>query len=128
MAARRYSRQREQIYHCVRARCDHPTAEMIYQELKPNSPGLSLGTVYRNLKLLTEEGRLHRLPFAVDRYEANTTPHGHMECLSCGQVVDLEVDAHRLRELFASSGARESMELLTVIFRGHCTLCKAEKV
>ncbi len=123
MAGRRYSRQREQIYHCVLRRKDHPTAEMVYQQLKPDCPGLSLGTVYRNLKLLTEEGRLLRLPFAVDRYEANTIPHGHLECKTCGDVIDLDLDAHRIHDLLSCSGSNTNLELFTVIFRGLCNKC-----
>lgn len=58
MAQRRFSRQREQIYRAVYGRRDHPTAEMVYQQLKPDMPRLSLGTVYRNLHQMAQEGRL----------------------------------------------------------------------
>ena len=49
MPKTRYSKQRELIYENLKARCDHPTAEAIYSDLKKDNPGLSLGTVYRNL-------------------------------------------------------------------------------
>ncbi|MCD8145440.1 MAG: transcriptional repressor [Oscillospiraceae bacterium] len=125
MSGRRYSRQREMIYHCVQGRHDHPTAEMVYQQLKPTSPGLSLGTVYRNLNLLTDEGQLLRLPFTVDRYDANTAPHGHLECRTCGQVIDLDGDASKVCDLFASANAGNDLECCTVIFRGQCADCRA---
>ena len=48
--AQRFSHQRERIYQTVLERRDHPTAEMVYQQLKPEMPRLSLGTVYRNLQ------------------------------------------------------------------------------
>ena len=67
MAGKRYSRQRELIYQAVLGSKEHPTAEMVYQWLKPVAPNLSLGTVYRNLTLLAEEGVLIRMPFPVDR-------------------------------------------------------------
>ena len=60
MAGKRYSRQREMIYRAVVGSKEHPTAEMVYQWLKPANPNLSLGTVYRNLNLLAEEGILIR--------------------------------------------------------------------
>ena len=55
MAGKRYSRQRELIYEAVKGSKEHPTAEMVFQWLKPENPGLSLGTVYRNLSLLSQE-------------------------------------------------------------------------
>lgn len=88
MAGQRYSRQRELIYQAVLASREHPTAEMVYSALKPQHPNLSLGTVYRNLNLLAQEGKLVRMPFPVERYDAHTRPHTHFCCRSCGGVFD----------------------------------------
>ena len=70
MAGKRYSRQRELIYQAVLGSKEHPTAEMVYQWLKPVAPNLSLGTVYRNLTLLAEEGVLIRMPFPVEDWKS----------------------------------------------------------
>ena len=59
--SQRFSHQRERIYRAVLESQDHPTAEMVYQRLKPELPRLSIGTVYRNLQLLAREGRLLEL-------------------------------------------------------------------
>ena len=59
MKGKRYSRQRELIFEALKASHEHPTAEMMYQWLKPENPNLSLGTVYRNLNLAGRRGR-HR--------------------------------------------------------------------
>lgn len=91
MAGKRYSRQRELIYEAVRKSREHPTAEMVYQWLKPDNPNLSLGTVYRNLNLLAQEGILIRMPFPVERYDADVRPHSHFRCRDCGRVFDLGV-------------------------------------
>ena len=53
----RYSRQREMIYQYLLTSEEHPSAETVYNDLKPEMPELSLGTVYRNLKLLEELGK-----------------------------------------------------------------------
>ena len=53
----RFSQQRERIYQTVLESRAHPTAEMVYQQLKPEMPRLSLGTVYRNLQQMAREGR-----------------------------------------------------------------------
>ena len=54
---RKKSRKREAMLAALRATTEHPTAEMLYNTLKPEYPELSLGTVYRNLSVLAEEGR-----------------------------------------------------------------------
>ena len=60
MALKR-SRQREMIKSFLMGRKDHPTADVIYSNLKQQDPNLSLGTVYRNLKLLSDMGEILRL-------------------------------------------------------------------
>ena len=89
MAIKRYSKQRELIYDAVMNTNEHPTAETIYIWLKPDNPALSLGTVYRNLNQLVEEGNVMRLPFPVERFDAKTKPHAHFMCNDCGCVYDL---------------------------------------
>ena len=91
MIQRRYSRQRELIYNCLLETKEHPTAEMVYQWLLPDNPNLSRGTVYRNLKLLAEDGLLMRMHFPVERYDACTRQHPHFCCRVCGAVSDLEL-------------------------------------
>ena len=125
MAGKRYSRQRELIYQTVCATDEHPTAEMVYQWLKPANPNLSLGTVYRNLNLLADEGIIMRMPFPVERYDANTEPHTHFRCKKCGGVFDLtlaydpEVDAAGMAQ--NPDFQIHSHEL---IFSGLCPSCK----
>ena len=54
-----YSKQREEIINILKESYSHPTAEEVYLLAKEKNPNISLGTVYRNLKLLTEEGIKH---------------------------------------------------------------------
>ena len=56
----RYSKQRELVMQTVQHLCDHPTAEEIYDAAVKECPGLSLGTVYRNLNSLVDAGRVRR--------------------------------------------------------------------
>ena len=101
MAAKRYSRQRELIYHALMNSKEHPTAEMVYQMLKPENPNLSLGTVYRNLNLLAEQGQVLRIRSAEgpDRFDAAPKPHEHLICVRCGKLTD--VDLGDLRPLLS---------------------------
>ena len=56
MAALKYSRQRESIKEFLMTRKDHPTADVVYENVRKIYPNISLGTVYRNLSLLSELG------------------------------------------------------------------------
>lgn len=129
MEQKRYSRQRELIYNCLRSTKAHPTAEMIYQTLKPEHPKLSLGTVYRNLNQLADAGLITRMPFHVERYDADTSPHGHFCCDECGNVYDLNVPdtAREAQGICADAGFAFRRE--TRLFYGMCEAClKTEAV
>ncbi|MDD5938207.1 MAG: transcriptional repressor [Clostridiales bacterium] len=128
MAGKRYSRQRELIYQAVCDSDQHPTAEMVYQWLKPANPSLSLGTVYRNLNLLADEGILVRMPFPVERYDADTRPHTHFRCRQCGCVFDFKISYDR--EIDAAAGTAEPefrIEDHTLLFSGLCPRCLEKK-
>ena len=90
----RYSKQRELVMQTVQALCDHPTAEEIYDAAVKECPGLSLGTVYRNLNSLVEAGRVRRvsIPGKADRFDHTLPWHSHLYCTVCGSVTDAEVD------------------------------------
>ncbi|MEZ4627095.1 MAG: transcriptional repressor [Eubacteriales bacterium] len=91
MKTMRYSHQRERIFRAVSERCDHPTANMIYEQLKLEMPRLSLGTVYRNLNQLSDAGRLKKIPLADGscRFDKTKESHSHIVCDQCGAVADV---------------------------------------
>ena len=86
----RNSRQRQRILEIVRETDSHPTADWVYKQLKEEIPDLSLGTVYRNINVLIEQGQIEKLPYGstFDRFEAKTQPHYHFICEKCGLVED----------------------------------------
>jgi len=128
MPSKRYSRQRELIYQAVRDTTEHPTAEMVYQWLKPANPNLSLGTVYRNLNLLAEEGILVRMPFPVERYDAHTQPHTHFRCRRCGRVLDLDVAYDGAIDRQAAQADPDLLlERHDLVFYGLCGGCRQEE-
>ena len=94
MAARKHSRQRDSILQFLMTRKDHPTADIIYMNVRQRNPSISLGTVYRNLTLLAENGEIKRLNMGdgVDHFDADTSPHYHLFCEKCGGVVDLKME------------------------------------
>ena len=93
----KYSRQRESILNALNEKLDHPTAEMVYNCVKQEQPNISLGTVYRNLNQLVEQGTLRRIatPVSGDRFDIRVDPHAHLLCTCCGRVLDLAAAAQR---------------------------------
>ena len=88
---RRNTQQRNIIYDIVASRNTHPTADWIYEQAKKQIPNISLGTVYRNLKVLVEEGKILEINDGkVSRFDANISLHHHFKCENCGSLYDIE--------------------------------------
>ena len=85
MATLKYSRQRECIREYVQKCKEHPTADQVYAEIKREFPNISLGTVYRNLSLLSEIGEIQKLSNfgGADHFDGCVTPHCHFMCKEC---------------------------------------------
>lgn len=93
MAERKYSKQREAILNFLAKRKDHPTADVIYQEVRKEFPNISLGTVYRNLALFHEEKRIFSLHpgDGKEHFDGNNQDHYHFFCNHCQKVLDLNL-------------------------------------
>ncbi len=125
---RKHSKKRDAILRCVRSTTIHPSAEWVYQQLKPDYPQLSLGTVYRNLNLFREEGAIASLGVVggLERFDGNPNPHVHFVCLRCGAVQDvgelqLPVELMQQAEHYISG----EIEQCTLSFSGLCSQCKS---
>ena len=90
---KKYSKQRELILDTLRNRKDHPTVDMLYQDLKPIMPNIGIATIYRNISELYEEGQIKKIKCkeGPDRYDGNEIQHIHFECEGCQQIFDIEV-------------------------------------
>ena len=121
----KYSRQRELIKETVLNLNTHPTADEIYSLLKPANPGISLGTVYRNLKLLSDSGDIIKIsvPGAGDRFDRRTGEHHHLLCDCCGRICDLEVELRALIERKIHTDTGFSVSGLELIAHGSCPDC-----
>lgn len=117
--------QRRIVYNIVMQACDHPTAEEIYEQAKKLKPGIAMGTVYRNLGILADEGQiLHiHMPDGPDRYDKTLRRHEHMECIVCGSVVDAELG--NLTDMIAERSGLE-IHSYELSLRGVCPNCREE--
>jgi Fur family transcriptional regulator, peroxide stress response regulator len=129
MARYKRSRQRERILELLQSTGHHPTADWIYQRLKDEFPSLSMGTVYRNLSVLAEQGLISRIDFGstFDRFDANTARHYHFVCERCGAIVDLELPVDDSLNDRVSSATPFTALRHRIEFYGICDRCQAEE-
>ena len=121
----KYSRQRECIRDFLIHRIDHPTAETIYMNVRETFPKISLGTVYRNLSLLSELGEIQKISTGIgpDRFDGNTAPHYHVICQKCGCVQDLDMENINHINILAENAFDGRIEGHFAYFFGTCKSC-----
>lgn len=125
MATTKFSRQREAILRYLKSTTSHPTAELVYNEVRKSYPQVSLGTVYRNLNLLSENGSILRLQCGdgSEHFDATTASHPHLFCRECHSLIDLPgaVKPDLLSDIAADyRGRLESYSLMCFGLCEHC--------
>lgn len=123
--ANKYSRQREAIKEYLAHTKEHPTADTIYMNIRGTYPNISLGTVYRNLNLLAEQGEIMKLNCqdGSDRFDGNPKPHYHFLCNGCGKVLDIEMESIEHINKIAGAGFSGKIEGHVTFFYGQCPDC-----
>lgn len=123
-------RKRNAILAYLRQTDEHPSAEMVYNHVKPEFPDLSLGTVYRNLAMFKEQGEIISIGSVngVERFDGNAAPHVHFVCTGCDTVADLpqiNVPEELNQKVTNQTGGQINMCQLT--FVGQCNKCLTKK-
>jgi Fe2+ or Zn2+ uptake regulation protein len=101
----------------------HPTAQELFERLRPEMPTMSFATVYNTLAAFTSAGLCvsRTLTRGSARFDPNTAPHDHAVCDDCGRVVDVHRGGRagkRNAEL-----ADFDVRLVERIYRGLCADC-----
>ena len=125
----KHFRKRDAILSCLRQTTVHPSAEWVYNQLKPEYSDLSLGTVYRNLALFKEQGIIASLGTVkgVERFDGNTLPHVHFVCTDCDAVVDLpQIQVPDSLSASAEECAGCRVEACQLTFTGICEQCNTK--
>lgn len=127
MSQTRMTKQRAIILEMLRSVDTHPTADEIYGMVREKMPRISLGTVYRNLELLTNSGEILRLDRAgaQKHFDGNTMPHQHVRCKSCGRIGDVmsPVPVPSIQDAAAPGFIIEALEME---FIGLCGACHGQ--
>ena len=120
----RHSDVRDKIYEYLCGTKTHPSANMIYNDLKSSIPKLSLGTVYTNLKLFEELGQVVRVANVngFERYDADTSEHVHLVCDECGAVIDI-MDADIRKAKKACQAGQAKIKSIQIVLHGTCEKC-----
>ena len=130
MATTKHFRKRDAILTYLQGTNVHPSAEMVYADLKQQIPDLSLGTVYRNLNLFKEQGLAITVGTVkgVERFDGNVNPHVHFFCTDCGAVLDLpEMDVPQQLVSTAAGQIGGTVEQCQMTFTGLCRDCVPAK-
>lgn len=125
---RRGSRQKQAVLESVSLHADHPTADCILHRVRKHFPGTSLSTVYRNLRILVDEGDLVAVvgPGAEVHYDHKTWNHCHVQCRICGKVCDVNHYPLDFSGIPPSSASGFTVEGISVTFTGMCEECTAK--
>ncbi len=104
----------------------HPTASELYDMVRKRLPRIGLGTVYRNLELMAENGMILKLEVGgtQKRFDATTDTHYHIRCTGCGKVDD--IDTPVMDDLVNAAAANSSYQVVGhhVEFTGICPGCQ----
>jgi Fe2+ or Zn2+ uptake regulation protein len=121
----RETKQRRMVFETIKGTSSHPTADWIFENVRTSVPKISLGTVYRNLSVLKDEGLIREFQ-GTDRrahYDAKLTPHAHFICSDCSAIFDVhstvEFDWRKIKELVGCEVTGQRIE-----FSGVCAACR----
>lgn len=127
----RNTKQRQAILDAMEAHGGHLTAEEVYKIVKRRHPRLSLGTVYRNLRVLTQQGTVRELDFgmAITYFETTKDTHYHLVCRVCGGIVDVEMALEKKLMKLVTQARGEGgfmIEEHRLDFVGICEACQVK--
>jgi Fe2+ or Zn2+ uptake regulation protein len=122
----RSSSQRSMVHQVVELANDHPTAQAVFERARKRLSSISLGTVYRNLQLLVEQGLLleRKAGTGPARYEAKRHPHYHICCSQCGALEDLSIPYQKFLDQRVQETVRYKLQEHRLEFFGVCPQCR----
>ena len=118
--------QRLAIYEALQHAKTHPSAEMIFNQLQPHYPTMSLATVYKTIEILKEIGLIQVLNVGEDsfRYDADVSNHPHVRCMKCGRVDDIMgIESEEFTDLISRSTSYK-LTGQQFYFYGVCPKCQ----
>ncbi len=124
------TRQRRVILEELRKVNTHPSADEVYEMVRKRLPRISLGTVYRNLEILSESGDIQKLEpgCSLKRFDGNSSEHYHIRCVRCGRITDAPLASNF--EIDAVQVLPTDFEIIghRLEFFGVCPICSDKSI
>lgn len=126
----RITTQRQIILEELAKVTSHPTANEVYDMVRKRLPRIGLGTVYRNLELMADNGVILKLEVGgtQKRFDATTAPHYHIRCVCCGKVSDMDVSVQEHINQLAAEASDYEILGHHIEFTGTCSECLKDKM
>jgi Fur family peroxide stress response transcriptional regulator len=105
----------------------HPTAQALYDQLRPQFTTLSRATVYNTLQSLVRAGLIHEIGTAGDgavHYDADPRPHVNLMCTRCHRVDDFPEPALEAVGRRVARGSGYAVRGARVVYYGLCPACR----
>ena len=121
----RMTKQKKLIMEILKGTTSHPTADWVYEQARKEMNDISLGTVYRNLKVLVESGEVLELNYGSTfrRFDGNPHNHYHFVCEKCGDVLDIDLPLIDKLNLDVEQTGIGRVGHHRLEFYGTCTKC-----
>ncbi len=118
--------QKQLVLEAICALKNHPTVDEVYKFIVEKYPGISKGTVYRNINTLVNSGMLARIvcPSGSDRFGDVTQKHYHVNCRQCGCFTDVPLDYQRHLDNLVSDLTAYQVDSHDIVFNGLCPVCR----
>lgn len=125
---RRKSRQRQLVFEIVGKSKAHLTAQEVFERARRRLPAISMGTVYRNLRRLAEEGLLreNKMGNRPAHFEVFQKRHYHIWCIQCGRLEDLTLPYQAFLDRGVERLVNYRLREHRLEFYGVCPRCSAE--
>lgn len=118
--------QKSIILQAVKKLQKHVTADEVYNYIHSEYKNIGKGTVYRNLNILAEEGEIRKIEVSdgADHYDFTCKEHYHMQCMECGKIFDVDMDA--VSDMMSKIKDNHGMKIMSfdILFKGLCAECQ----
>ena len=130
----RNTKQKRLILDCIKdSGGHHMTVEEIYNLIKKHDEKISIATVYRNLRLLEEQGVVKKVimtedaPIFFELCDSDAHTHHHLVCSHCGKIIDFDEDLLDSLEKIIEEKKGFLIKDHRVVFFGLCECCREEE-
>ncbi|WP_339926404.1 transcriptional repressor [uncultured Cyclobacterium sp.] len=119
----KFTHQRLVIYRSLCDSQDHPTADMVYNQITEENPSISKGTVYKTLESFVNAGILQKFrdDLGLMRFDPVMDTHSHLYCNESSHIRDYKnPDLEQLLNNFFKENQIEGFEVeeVSLVIKG----------